>query len=182
MTIGRTVRMLAGLCLVMGVLAIGVVWHNWGDTWGNLWEDTQRNAPTAALSPSDKTAQIERGQYLARAGNCVACHSARGSAPMAGGRRIDTPFGAVYSSNLTPDPATGIGHWSPQDFWQALHHGRSRDGRLLAPAFPYNHTSVITRSDSDDLLAWLQRALRFGLVGRLSSIWALTWASCRPRA
>ena len=71
MTIGRTVRMLAGLCLAMGVLAIGVVWHNWGDTWGNIWEDTQRNAPTAALSPSDKTAQIERGQYLARAGKKV---------------------------------------------------------------------------------------------------------------
>ena len=101
-------------------------------------------------------AQIERGQYLARAGNCVACHSARGSEPMAGGRRIDTPFGAVFSSNLTPDAQTGIGNWSPQDFWQALHHGRSKNGRLLTPAFPYNHTSVISRADSDDLLAWLQ--------------------------
>ena len=156
MNIGRTVRILAGLCLAGGLLAIGVVWHNWGDTWGDTWRDTQTDAATAALSPSDKTAQIERGQYLARAGNCIACHSARGSTPMAGGRRIETPFGAVYSSNLTPDAATGIGHWSPHDFWQALHHGRSRDGRLLAPAFPYNHTSVITRSDSDDLLAWLQ--------------------------
>jgi mono/diheme cytochrome c family protein len=75
---------------------------------------------------------------------------------MAGGRRIDTPFGAVFSSNLTPDVRTGLGAWNTHDFWQALHHGRSKDGRLLTPAFPYNHTSVITRADSDDLLAWLQ--------------------------
>jgi mono/diheme cytochrome c family protein len=192
MKIGRTARLLSGLCIALGLLAFVVVWHNWGDTWGAGWRhangetgvgnsrltaphhtphntppNTLPNSPangaslappsaTAALSSSEKTAQIERGLYLARAGNCVACHSARGAAPMAGGRRIDTPFGAVYSSNLTPDAATGIGLWSPQDFWQALHHGRSRDGRLLTPAFPYNHTSVITRSDSDDLLAWLQ--------------------------
>jgi hypothetical protein len=64
MNIGRTVRILAGLCLAGGLLAIGVVWHNWGDTWGDTWRDTQTDAATAALSPSDKTAQIERGQYL----------------------------------------------------------------------------------------------------------------------
>ncbi|MFM1925586.1 MAG: hypothetical protein RIT44_1392 [Pseudomonadota bacterium] len=184
MKMGRTARILAGLCLALGALAFGVVWHNWGDTWGDRWRNARGDTgvgnsrltappnetliappngashalPSAndTLTASEKTAQIERGQYLARAGNCVACHSARGAASMAGGRRIDTPFGAVYSSNLTPDTATGIGLWSTQDFWQALHHGRSRNGRLLTPAFPYNHTSLITRSDSDDLLAWLQ--------------------------
>jgi mono/diheme cytochrome c family protein len=61
----------------------------------------------------------------------------------------------VYSSNLTPDPETGLGRWSAQDFWQAMHRGRSKDARLLAPAFPYNHTSVITRQDSDAIFAWL---------------------------
>jgi mono/diheme cytochrome c family protein len=61
----------------------------------------------------------------------------------------------VYSSNLTPDPETGLGRWTAQDFWQAMHQGRSKNGRLLAPAFPYNHTSVITRSDSDAVFAWL---------------------------
>jgi mono/diheme cytochrome c family protein len=146
--------------LVVGTflaLTAFVVWDNWGDAW-----TTPAAAPAANQAPNTPSqapqnhAQIERGQYLARAGNCVACHSARGSEPMAGGRRIDTPFGAVFSSNLTPDTQTGIGNWSPQDFWQALHHGRSQNGRLLTPAFPYNHTSVISRADSDDLLAWLQ--------------------------
>jgi mono/diheme cytochrome c family protein len=85
----------------------------------------------------------------------MACHTTRGGTPLAGGRRIDTPFGGVYSSNLSPDPDTGLGNWTAQDFWQAMHLGRSKGGRLLAPAFPYNHTSVVTREDSDALFAWL---------------------------
>lgn len=142
-------RMALGLIGTLLALTTWVVWDNWG-----------RQAPAApaeTASPAADAAQrIERGQYLARAGNCVACHTARGGEPMAGGRRIDTPFGSVFSTNLTPDPATGLGQWSADDFWQALHLGRAKGGRLLIPAFPYNHTSVITRSDSDDLLAWLQ--------------------------
>jgi mono/diheme cytochrome c family protein len=81
--------------------------------------------------------QVTRGAYLARVGNCMGCHTARGGAAYAGGRAIDTPFGSVYSSNLTPDAGTGIGSWSADAFWRALHNGRSRDGRLLYPAFPY---------------------------------------------
>ncbi|WP_019430360.1 cytochrome c [Limnohabitans sp. Rim47] len=142
-------------CALLALTAYVVV-DNWGDAWTTPATPATSQAPNTASHAQPQSAQIERGQYLARAGNCVACHSARGSAPMAGGRRIDTPFGAVYSSNLTPDTHTGIGRWSPEDFWRALHHGRSQDGRLLTPAFPYNHTSVITRADSDDLLAWLQ--------------------------
>jgi len=130
------------------VLALGVVWDNWGDL--------LRPAPdNMAVTAQTTEAQIEQGRYLALAGNCMACHTTRGGTPFAGGRRIDTPFGGVYSSNLTPDPATGLGRWTAQDFWQAMHRGRSKDGRLLAPAFPYNHTSVITRQDSDAIFAWL---------------------------
>ena len=110
---------------------------------------------TAASSPVDAQDARNRGAYLARAGNCLGCHTRRGGAPYAGGRAIETPFGTVYSSNLTPDAPTGIGHWSAQDFWRAVHHGRSRDGRLLAPAFPYTSTTRITRADSDALYAWL---------------------------
>ena len=143
----RLLRLSAALLLAGGaLLSAAVVWHNWGDL---LF------SPTPA-TPSAVTAQtLQRGQYLVRAGNCIACHTARGNAPLAGGRAIDTPFGAVYSSNLTPDADTGLGRWSAQDFWHALHHGRSRGGRLLAPAFPYEHTSVITREDSDAMFAWL---------------------------
>ena len=139
---------LAGLLAALGLtlLLVAVLWHNWGDL---------LSAPKplpAATTPET----LQRGEYLVRAGNCIACHTPRGGAPLAGGRAIDTPFGAVYSSNLTPDAETGLGRWSAQDFWNALHHGRSRGGRLLTPAFPYEHTSVITREDSDAMFAWLQ--------------------------
>ena len=133
------------------VLASGVVWDNWGD----LVLPTPTTTTVAPQTPQANAVQIEQGRYLALAGNCMACHTTRGGTPFAGGRRIDTPFGGVYSSNLTPDPVTGLGHWSAQDFWQAMHRGRSKDARLLAPAFPYNHTSVITRPDSDAIFAWL---------------------------
>jgi mono/diheme cytochrome c family protein len=79
---------------------------------------------------------LPRGAYLALAGNCAGCHTARGGAPFAGGRGIETPFGTVYAGNLTPDPRSGLGGWTRADFWRALHHGRSRDGRLLVPVFP----------------------------------------------
>lgn len=138
------------LALLLGglaLLAAAVVWHNWGD----LLTEAQ-DTPATALTPDT----LQRGQYLVRAGNCIACHTARGGATLAGGRAIETPFGSVYSSNLTPDPETGLGRWSAQDFWNALHHGRSRGGRLLTPAFPYEHTTLIGREDSDALFAWLR--------------------------
>jgi mono/diheme cytochrome c family protein len=99
---------------------------------------------------------VQRGEYLARVGNCMACHTTQGGAPYAGGRGIETPFGVVYSSNLTPDKARGIGTWTSAEFWRALHHGRSKDGRLLYPAFPYPNYTRVTREDSDAIFAYLQ--------------------------
>ena len=75
---------------------------------------------------------------------------------VAGGRGIDTPFGTVYASNLTPDPKTGIGQWSAAHFWRALHNGRSRGGRLLYPAFPYPNYTHITRADAHAIHAYLR--------------------------
>jgi mono/diheme cytochrome c family protein len=129
-------------------LALGVVVDNWGDL-----VLPAPDSPAATVKATE--GQIEQGRDLALAGNCMACHTTRGGTPFAGGRRIDTPFGGVYSSNLTPDPETGLGRWTAQDFWQAMHLGRSKNGRLLTPAFPYNHTSVVTREDSDAVWAWL---------------------------
>lgn len=140
--------LIASLLAVPVLLAAFVAWDNWGR------QAPVRTSPAPDLQAPDLLA---RGAYLARAGHCAACHTARGGAPLAGGRGIDTPFGTVYSSNLTPDAQTGLGGWQADDFWTALHLGRSRDGRLLNPAFPYNHTSVITREDSDALFAWLQQ-------------------------
>lgn len=99
---------------------------------------------------------IARGEYLARAGNCMSCHTRQGGPAFAGGRAIDTPFGVVYASNLTPHDATGIGLWSASEFWRALHNGRSRDGRLLYPAFPYPSYTHVTRADSDAIYAYLR--------------------------
>ncbi|MEO7854628.1 MAG: cytochrome c [Rubrivivax sp.] len=120
------------------------------------WID--RAVPIAAdARPSESTpTQVARGELLARAGNCAACHTARGGAPYAGGRVIDTPFGTVYAGNLTPDAATGLGRWSADHFWRALHHGRGFDGRRLVPAFPYPQFTRITRDDSDALYAFLR--------------------------
>ncbi len=144
----KLLRLSAGLLLGgLVLLTTAVVWHNWGD----LLTATQ-NAPSPAVTPQT----LQRGEYLVRAGNCIACHTTRGGAPLAGGRAIETPFGAVYSSNLTPDAETGLGRWNTQDFWNALHHGRSRGGRLLAPAFPYEHTSLLGRDDTDAMFAWLR--------------------------
>lgn len=99
---------------------------------------------------------VARGAYLVRVGNCLTCHTERGGAPFAGGRAIQTPFGTVYASNLTPHGATGIGHWSADDFWRALHEGRSRDGRLLYPAFPYPNYTRVTRADADAMFDYLR--------------------------
>lgn len=110
---------------------------------------------TAASDP----AQLQRGAYLALAGNCAGCHTARGGAAYAGGRGIETPFGTIFASNLTPDNSTGLGRWNAGHFWRALHNGRSFDGHLLYPAFPYPHFTRISREDSDALFAYL-RSLR----------------------
>ena len=116
-------------------------------------EDKIHDAPPLTPPAGDSVA---RGAYLVRVGNCMACHTARGGAPFAGGRAIETPFGTVYASNITPHLSAGIGEWSADHFWRALHNGRSRDGRLLYPAFPYPNYTLVTRADSDAIHAYLR--------------------------
>ena len=127
-------------------------------TAGALWHFNYNDGVDirAAEAPASDAATVQRGAYLARVGNCLACHTDRGGTPAAGGRAIGTPFGTVYASNLTPDADTGIGRWSGAAFWRALHHGRSADGRLLYPVFPYTHTTLLTRADSDALFAYFR--------------------------
>jgi mono/diheme cytochrome c family protein len=102
--------------------------------------------------------QVQRGAYLAKVGNCAACHTARGGAAFAGGKAISTPFGTVYTSNITPD-ASGIGKWSADAFYRAMNEGRSADGHLLTPAFPYPNYTHVTRADSDDLYSYLMHSV-----------------------
>ena len=144
----RTLRRAGVAALVIVTLAVALV------GWLNVRGDSHFAGEASTVVV---TAQVvSRGAYLARAGNCAACHTARGGAAYAGGRGIATPFGTVYSSNLTPDHQTGIGAWSAGDFWRALHNGRSKGGRLLYPAFPYTSTTQVTREDSDAIFAFLR--------------------------
>jgi mono/diheme cytochrome c family protein len=132
--------------LILAGLAVAVMWP--------------RAEMIASRSPADfaaTPANIARGAYLAKAGDCMACHTVRGGAAYAGGRAIETPFGRLVAPNITPDRETGIGRWSADDFWNALHNGIGKTGRLLYPAFPYTNYTKVTRQDADALFAFLQQ-------------------------
>lgn len=100
-------------------------------------------------------ATLQRGEYLARIGNCVGCHTARGGKELAGGRAFPTDWGVLYSGNLTPDPDTGIGNWSPAQFRHAMTQGVARTGPLY-PAFPFQHFQHLDPTDIDAIFAWLR--------------------------
>lgn len=119
-----------------------------------VFHDPGSDIPAAPAA--NKEEQLVRGRYLALAGNCMGCHTARGGRQFAGGRAIATPFGNVYAPNITPDEKTGIGSWTADDFWRALHNGKSRDGSFLYPAFPYTNYTNVTRADSDAMYAYFK--------------------------
>jgi len=100
--------------------------------------------------------QVLRGEYLARAGDCVSCHTASGGQALAGGGRLNTPFGYMLTPNITPDAATGIGLWSSNDFYRALHAGVNRAGQDMYPTMPYDFYTRVTREDSDAIYAYLR--------------------------
>jgi nicotinate dehydrogenase subunit B len=130
--------------LAAGAIGLGAALLGWRSAIAPI-------APIAATSTSVYTATtIERGRVLAAAGNCIVCHTAPGGVPNAGGREMQTPFGIVVSTNLTPDVATGIGAWSLSAFQRAMREGVSRDGKHLYPAFPY---TAFTKMSDDDLTA-----------------------------
>jgi mono/diheme cytochrome c family protein len=103
-----------------------------------------------------KAAMIARGEYLAQAGDCVACHTAPGGKLFSGTRAMPTPFGTLYTSNVTPDMETGIGKWTADQFYSMMHTGRSPDGGLLYPAMPFASYTKVTRADSDAIFAFMQ--------------------------
>jgi mono/diheme cytochrome c family protein len=143
----RVLLILAALVVVALAAAGALVWSmNFG---GDRIADGPPRIPPAPE-------QVARGAYLARVGDCMLCHTERGGAPFAGGRPQDTPFGTVYASNLTPDAETGIGNWSAAHFRRALHEGRSRDGHLLYPVFPYTHFTRVSDADADALFDYLR--------------------------
>jgi mono/diheme cytochrome c family protein len=109
----------------------------------------------AAQDQRDR-ATVSKGEYLARAGDCVACHTAPEGRLFAGGRAMPTPFGTLYTSNITSDDETGIGKWTADQFYMTMHVGRFPDGGLLYPAMPFGSYTKVTREDSDAIFAYLK--------------------------
>ncbi|MGV3681862.1 MAG: molybdopterin cofactor-binding domain-containing protein [Acidovorax sp.] len=136
------------LALAAGGLAMGAALLGWRPAIAPV-------AQTAGGASVYNAATIERGRLVAAAGDCVVCHTAPGGTPNAGGRAMDTPFGPVYTTNLTPDAETGIGQWSFSAFQRAMREGISRDGRHLYPAFPYTSFAKMDDDDLTALYAWL---------------------------
>jgi nicotinate dehydrogenase subunit B len=135
------------LALAAGGLAMGAALLGWRPAIAPV-------AQTAGASVYN-AATIERGRLVAAAGDCVVCHTAPGGMPNAGGRAMDTPFGTVYTTNLTPDAQTGLGQWSFSAFQRAMREGISRDGKHLYPAFPYTSFAKMDDDDLTALYAWL---------------------------
>lgn len=129
--------------LVMGLAAI---------VWGLGLSAARAQAPAV-----DDSALVERGAYLARAADCMPCHTGDPAKPYAGGLGLNTPFGTLYSVNITSDPATGIGGWSFEDFRRALHDGIRKDGAYLYPAMPFDAYAGITEDDLKALWAYVRR-------------------------
>lgn len=117
---------------------------------------SQPSTPPQAQPTGASNVQLQRGRYLVAAGDCVACHTQKGGARFAGGRPVQTPFGTLLSANITPDQDTGIGGWTADQFYRALHEGIDDEGKHLYPAFPYNYYTGITREDSDAMFAYLR--------------------------
>jgi mono/diheme cytochrome c family protein len=116
----------------------------------------QASAVAQEQVAQNASSMVSTGEYLARAGDCVACHTAPEGKLFAGGRAMPTPFGTLYTSNITPDPETGIGKWNAEQFYATMHIGRFPDGGLLYPAMPFGSYTKVTRKDSDAIFAYLK--------------------------
>lgn len=138
--------MLLGL-IVLGVIVVGGAW---------VWATSP--SEIAAIEPPDPASldsqMIEDGEFLALVGDCSACHSTPNGERYAGGLPLPTPFGTIYSTNITPDRETGIGSWSQEAFSRAMRDGLDRNGNHLYPAFPYDHFAKTTDADLEALYAY----------------------------
>ncbi|QVQ27758.1 c-type cytochrome [Achromobacter deleyi] len=118
-------------------------------------------AVAADGTPAAADAQmIKQGEYLSRAGDCIACHTTKGGKPFAGGLGIDSPLGMIYSTNITPDKETGIGGYSYEDFDRAVRHGVAKDGHSLYPAMPYTAYAKVTPEDVKALYAYFMHGVQ----------------------
>src|SRR5439155_22576735 len=141
--------------VVLFVIAAGLVGLAIAATLYVLLRPGPMPQPANAPQLSATTQVINQGEYLARAGDCTACHTVPNGKLFAGGRAMPTPFGSLYVPNITPDDETGIGKWNADEFYRMMHTGISRDGSLLYPAMPFASYTKVTRADSDAIFAYL---------------------------
>lgn len=125
---------------------------------GMYWLGSRDGELVVSSLPAGKAAQavVARGKYLTQIGNCVGCHTAINTPEFSGGSGLKTQFGTFFAPNITPDPEHGIGRWTADDFWHALHNGKAPDGSLLYPAFPYQSYSHLSRADTDAIFSYLK--------------------------
>jgi mono/diheme cytochrome c family protein len=134
--------------LIVAFAVMAGLWAYW--TWRSAIAPIER-PQASAFTPQ----VVQAGASLAAVGNCITCHTRDGGAAYAGGRPIETPFGRIHGTNITPDPDTGIGRWSEAAFVRAMREGVARDGRHLYPAFPYDHMAKTTDADIRSVYAFL---------------------------
>jgi mono/diheme cytochrome c family protein len=154
---GRIVAVIVIIVLALILLALGSwLWFTLNPA--EIVEPPPAPVPLLTLPiPDGPNADlIRRGRYLTIAGDCVSCHTRAGGRPFAGGLGLKTPFGVIYSPNLTSDRETGIGAWTPDQFFRAIHDGVGRGGKHLYPALPYPHFTIVSRADADAILAYLK--------------------------
>jgi mono/diheme cytochrome c family protein len=155
----KRVMSVATLAAAFSLFALYIVWlevHGANPARGDespLAEAVARG-PVAA-DGANGAELVTRGEYLARAGNCIACHTSDKGRPFAGGVAMRTPFGTIYTPNITPDPDAGIGRWSDADFLRAMHEGIGKAGERLYPAFPYPSYTRVTDRDVLAIRAYL---------------------------
>ena len=131
------------------------------------------------MAAAQDDALVRQGEYLARAANCVACHSPPGAPAFAGGLKMATPLGAIYATNITPDPETGIGAYTLAEFGRAVREGVAKSGHYLYPAMPYPSYAKMTAADIEAMYAYFMKAVpAVKLANKPSEIpspWNMRW-------
>ena len=149
-----SLRMFKAAIVVLSVVLSAGAWV--GTACAQSVTKPQKIARTPAVAPSADPNVLKRGEYLARAGDCIACHTNPGAREFGGGLEMDTPFGALFTPNISSDREDGIGAWTADEFYSMLHTGKSRNGELLYPAMPFASYTRVTREDSDAIFAFLK--------------------------
>ena len=143
---GATGALVAGLCLGLFALPTGTA----------RAQDAAQPAPAAAAPAAPTDPLVEKGKYLATAGDCISCHTHPGGEPFSGGLPLKTPFGTIYTANITQDKETGIGNWTEAQLTRAMREGVDDDGDHLYPAFPYTAYTKVTDEDIHAIYAYLK--------------------------